>query len=404
MPSDPIVSLEIGTSKVRALVGECQENGHIMITGLGECPSQGVSKSEIVHFDHALACVRHALQMAEEQSNVAIRQVHLVITGGHVQSILNHGLVPVSGPEGEITEEDIERVTEIAKTVNLPHDRVALHTIRQHFYIDDQKGVINPVGMEGSQLGLDMLILHVIRNRVRNTVRVLKSADVDVPAVAFSGLCSALAVLSAEQKEIGAIIINIGGGTTDYVAYAHKCISCAGSFAVGGDHITNDIAVGLNLSMSQAEALKIESGDAILNSSSRGQTIPLVSDSGLPGRFIQQTDLQAIINARMEEIFCMIRAELERYNLVGAAGAGVILTGGGSYLKNITELAQQVFGLPCRIGVPRGVSGLAAVAEGPAYAAPLGIIRYGFKAERKDPLQENWMGRIKKKFFQRESV
>ncbi|MDD2237966.1 MAG: cell division protein FtsA, partial [Kiritimatiellae bacterium] len=197
MAPSPIVSLEIGTSKIRALIGEQLEDGQILVTGMGECASRGVRKGEIIHFENALACVKSTLEMAEEQSRVAIHEIHLVVTGGHIQSVINHGNVPVES--GEISREDIERVMEVGRTLSLPHDRAVLHTINQHFYVDDQPGVIDPVGMEGSKLSVDMRIMHGIRNRVKNAVKLLKSAYVEVADVAFSGLCSALAVLTPEQ-------------------------------------------------------------------------------------------------------------------------------------------------------------------------------------------------------------
>ena len=196
----PIVAVEIGTTKIRTLIGESREDGHLMITGLGECPSRGIRKSEIVDFDNALACVRTSLHMAEENSHVMINQVHLLVSGGHLQSMIHRGSVPVLDRSDEITKEDMEHCMETARAVNLPQDREVLHTICQHYYVDDQDGVLNPEGMEGVKLAVDMLILHGIRSRLRNMVKVIRSVPIDVQDVAFSGLCAALAVLSPEQK------------------------------------------------------------------------------------------------------------------------------------------------------------------------------------------------------------
>lgn len=384
MQLPPIVALEIGTTNVRAVIGEAREDGCLMITGIGECPSRGVRKGEIIDFDNALACVRSALQIAEEQGRVSIHQVHLVVTGAHIQSVVNRGNLPVLGAGGEITEDDVEQVMEMGRALSLPTDRTIIHTVCQRFYVDDQAGVINPEGMEGSKLAVDMLILHGIRNRIRNSVRVVKSAHAEVMDVAFGGLCSALAVLTAEQKESGVLVIDMGGGTTDYLAYAGKAIACAGSIAVGGDHITNDVALGLSIPMAQADRLKMESGSATLDQAARGQTLSLPAEGGFPGRFVRVADLSTIINARVEETLGLIRAEMEHHEVLPLLGAGVVLTGGGAHLKNVVALAEQVFEAPCHVGTPKNVSGLAVVTEGPDYAVPVGMIRYAFRAGSRD--------------------
>jgi cell division protein FtsA len=391
MALPPVVSLEIGTTRVRALIGEQLENGQIMVTGMGECASRGVRKGEIIHFENALSCVRNALDMAEEQSRVEINEVHLLVTGGHIQGVINHGNVPVES--GEITEEDIERAMEVGRTLNLPHDRAVLHTINQHFYVDDQAGVLDPAGMDGAKLSVDMLILHGIRNRIKNAVKILKSTHVDVHDVAFSGLCSGLAVLTPEQKESGVIVIDLGGGTTDYLVYGGQAIACAGSLAVGGDHITNDIAMGLSIPLTQAERLKVEWGRAVCEGITTSQTVSLQAEGGFHGKHIRLIDLNRIIQARVEEILTMVKAEITRYNPLSMAGAGVLLTGGGAHLKGVTGLTSQLFQMPCHVGIPRNISGLAVVTEGPEYAAPLGMIRYGFKTGGREE-GSGWFNKI----------
>ena len=395
MALPPIAALEIGTSKIRAVVGEQLENGQMMVIGLGECPSRGVRKGEIVHFGNVIACVKNALEMAEEQSRVSINEVHLLVSGGHIQAVINHGNVPVE--DGEISEQDVERVMEVGRTLNLPHDRAVLHTINQHYYVDDQPGVVNPLGMTGSKLSVDMLIIYAIRNRIRNAVRVLKSTQVDVCDVAFSGLCSALAVLTPQQKESGVIVLDLGGGTTDYLVYGGQAISCAGSLAVGGDHITNDISVGLRIPHAQAERLKTEWGSALPDTVTPAQTVSLKAEGGFPGRHVNLADLHRIIHARMEEILEMVKAEVSRDNPLSMAGAGVLLTGGGAHLKNVTDLTAQVFELPCHVGMPRNISGLATVTDGPQYAAPIGMIRYGFKHGGHDD-GDGWIAKVLKVF------
>jgi len=381
MTVDPIVALEIGTSKVIALVGEIREDGHVMVTGMGEHPSTGVRKGEIIDLENAVVCVRSVLEMAEESGKVAIRQVHLAVSGGHIQNLVNRGTVPVLDKDGEITEEDVEQVMDVARAVNLSPDREILHTICQHFRIDDQERVIRPEGMEGAKLSLDMLVLHGVRSRLRNTVRVARSVPIDVQDVAFSGLCSALSVLTPEQKKSGLVVIDLGGGTTDYLAYAGDVVASAGALGVGGDHITNDIALSFNIPTFQAERLKRESGCAVVDASSVSQKVALPAEVGFPGCTVSLKALHTVINARVDEIFGMIKKRLEKDAILHHVGAGTVLTGGGAHLKRVSQLAEEMFDLPCSVGRPRNVSGLATASEGPEYAACSGLVQYGFKTQ-----------------------
>jgi len=218
---------------------------------------------------------------------------------------------------------------------------------------------------------------------------------VDVQDVAFSGLCAGLAVLTPQQKESGVIVMDMGGGTTDYIAYADKAIAAAGTLAVGGDHITNDIALGLNISMRQAERLKVEAGSAVLDPMNKGQKVTLPTEGGFQGKDIKLMDLHTIINARIDEMLNMIKGELSSNNIVRKTGAGIILTGGGSNLRRLTDLTSQIFDVPCCIGIPRNISGLAVVTEGTQYAVPLGLIRYGFMTGQRHLAQGGWIDRLR---------
>ena len=380
----PIVALEIGTTKVRVLVGETREDGQLMITGLGEIPSRGVRKSEIVDIDIALASVRSALELAEESGPVSIHQVHLLLSGGHLECMVNRGSAPVLDESGEIAYEDIDHCMDTARAVSLPAERVPVHTICQRFDIDDHHTVVSPVGMEGSKLSVDMLLLHGVRGRLRNTVKVARSVPVEVHDVAFGGLCAGLGVLTPEQKEKGVLLVDLGGGTTDYVVYARNAIAWAGSIAVGGDHITNDVARGLRIASGQAEQLKESFGDALVDFTVRSQKIAVPAVVGAPDHFVSLYDLHTIIHLRMEETLEMIKAKLERQDLLHLLGSSAVLVGGGSYLKNVDILAQKVFGMPCIIGKPFNVSGLATVTDGPQYAAPVGMLRYGVSTHEKE--------------------
>lgn len=391
----PVVAVEMGTSRIRALVGEVRDGGQCMITGFGESPSRGVRKGEIVHVETAETCLRSALQQAEENGHVHIHQVHLVVTGGHIDSLVNRGSVPVMDPDHEVLEEDVEHAMEHARSVGLSAERRVLHTICQHFYVDDQEGVTDPVGMEGSKLSVDMLVIHGLLNRMRNMVRVVLGTQVEVEDVAFSGLCAALAVLSREDKENGAVMVDLGGGTTDFVAYARGIIADAGCFAVGGDHVSNDIARGLHLSVAEAERLKETEGGVLVDLAARSQKIVLGGEAGQAARAVKLADLNTIIHARLDETLRLVRDRMEAKGLLHALGGGVVLTGGGARTRDLLPLAEKVFGLPCRIGCPMGLAGLAVVAESPQFAAPAGMVKYAFRTRPR----EQGFGSAIRKFF-----
>lgn len=375
----PIVALEIGTSKIMALVGELREDNHIVITGMGEHTSAGVRKGEMVDFENARICVKEALGAAEETAQVAIHQIHLALCGGDIQSLVNRGTIPITSPTEGVTPDDVEQVTELARSVNLPSDRQILHSIGQIFYVDGER-VARPENFECDTLALDMLILHAHNSHIRNTVRLLRNdLQMDVADTAFGGLCSALAVLTPEQKEGGVLVIDLGGGTTTYTAYAAGTFAAAGAFSIGGDHVTNDIALAFNIPRMQAERLKRERGSAIAEETGGPARIDLPAEGGYPGRNISLPGLQTVIHLRMAEIFQLILKEIERKGIAHQIGAGVVLTGGGAQMKGLTKLADRVFRMPCMIGRPIGFSGLAAATEKPECSTAAGLLRYAFK-------------------------
>jgi cell division protein FtsA len=387
MSSAPVVALEIGTSKVIALVGERREDGCVMITGVGEHPTTGVRKGEVADLENAAFCIREALASAEESSKVTIREVLVAVSGGHIDTVLNRGTVRIIDSKGEITEDDVDQVLDLAKAVNISPEREVLHTICQHFCIDDHERVVSPEGMEGSKLSMDMLVVHGVRNRLNNAVRAVRSLPMDVGDVAFSGLCSALSVLTPEQKRSGAVVIDLGGGTTDYLVYAGDVVSAAGVLGVGGDHITNDIALAFNIPMSQAERLKKKSGGALMDDVKASLRVSLPAEAGFPGRAVSVKLLNTVINARCDEMLETIRKRLDDSGLLHHMGAGVILTGGGAHMNRIAELTEKIFKLPCSIGKPRNISGLATTTEGPEYATCSGLIQYEFMTQEEDEEQ-----------------
>src|ERR1039457_4526786 len=286
MSDSIIVGLEIGTSKIFAVVGEINAGHALNIIGLGQARSRGVRKGEIAEPSLAEEDVRSAIAEAEQMANVEIRSVYLGVTGNHIRGFSNHGVHPVVSADREITEEDGQDAIKNAKAINLPVENSIIHAIRQHFQVDSQTGILNPVGMFGAKLEVDVHVVHGRVNRLKNSIAVVKGLQLEVEEIVFNGLASSLALLSNEQKELGSLVIDIGGGTTDYAVYADGIIKHTGVLAVGGDHVSNDLAYGLKLPLGRAEQLKVDHGAAVVEPSVKGRNIELPGQLGLPFKSI----------------------------------------------------------------------------------------------------------------------
>ncbi len=376
-PASIIVGLEIGTSKVCAVVGEVNDTGGLNIIGVGQAKSRGVRKGEIV--DPALAeeDVRNAIAEAEQMANAEIRSVYLGVTGGHIQGFNNRGVHPVVSADREIGEDDVADVVKNAKAINLPPENHVIHTIRQHFIVDGQDGIKNPVGMLGARLEVDVHVVHGNLNRQQNPIRTVKGLQLEVEDVAFNGLAAAMALLSNEQKELGALVIDIGAGATEYVVYANGIIKHSGVLAVGGDHLSNDLGIGLGVTMGRAEQLKIDHGAAVVDDGIKGQTVTLASGVGLPDKSINLEHLRRIMALRLEEMFQLIDQELARAGLQDYLRAGVWLTGGGARIPQIEKLAAEVFELPAALGKTNSISGLKSALEQPEFSTAIGLVKFG---------------------------
>ncbi|HAS83119.1 MAG TPA: cell division protein FtsA [Verrucomicrobia bacterium] len=379
----PVVALEIGTSKTVALVGEMREDGSLMITGRGEHPSAGVKKGEITDPEGAANGAKKALMDAENGANVDINEVVLAITGGHIRSSVYNGTAPVCAPDGTICEDDMEEVQELARAVSLPADRDMIHTINQRYSVDDHEPVENPEGMVGAKLSLDILGFHGVRSILMTAHRTVERIQMAVQDTVFSGLAAALSVLTPEQKRSGAVVIDLGAGTTDYVAYAGGVIACGGSLAVGGDHVTNDIMLAFNIPQIRAEKIKKEHGRALVSDHVEPPRLSLPAELGFPVNVVNLRSLHVVVHARMEETLLKIRRRLEEVDVLSRLGGGVYLTGGGANMKDITELATSVLGVPCFVGRPRHVLSLKKGVDGPEYATCCGLLEYTFRT--RDP-------------------
>ncbi len=383
-----IVGLEIGTSKVCAVVGEQSADpakAGLNIIGLGQARSRGVRKGELVDTQQAEEDVRNAIVEAEQMADVEIRSVYLGVTGGHIRGFNNRGVHPVVSADREITDDDVQDVIKNAKAINLPTENSVVHAIRQHFFVDGQDGVTNPVGMLGSRLEVDMHVVHGNTNRLQNAIRLVKGMQLEVDEIVFNGLASSLALLTSEQKELGALVIDIGGGTTDYVVYTDGVIKHTGVLAVGGDHISNDLAYGLKVPLSRAEKLKLEHGSALVDDAAKGQTVTITNELGLPLKTVNIEHLRRIMSLRLEEIFQLVAQDLNQLGLLDYLRAGVFLCGGGARVPHITRLAEPILQMPVSLGQTDSVSGLKSALGQPEFVTGIGLAKFGsFKARKRE--------------------
>jgi cell division protein FtsA len=381
--SNIIVGLEIGTSKICAVVGEQNADGTLNVVGLGQSPARGMRKGEIVDAALAEECVRNAVVEAEQMADVEIRSVYLGVTGGHLRGFNNRGVHPVVSADREISEDDVQDVVKNAKAINLPHENTVIHAVRQHFLVDGHDGVTDPVGMLGARLEVDMHVVHGNTNRLQNSVRLVKGLQLEVEEIVFNGLASSLALLTGEQKELGTLVIDIGGGTTDYVVYYDGVIKHTGVLAVGGDHVSNDLGHGLKVPLSRAEKLKKEHGSAVVDEAMIGRTLTITNELGLPLKTINVEHLQRIMSLRLEEIFQIIAADLEQAGLMDYLRAGVFLCGGGARAPQIAKLAEMILQMPVSLGQTNSISGLKSALDQPEFVTAIGLAKFGSLKARK---------------------
>lgn len=384
-PASIIVGLEIGTSKVCAVVGEVNAAGNLNVIGVGQSRSRGVRKGELADASAAGEDIRNAIVEAEQMADVEIRSVFLGVTGGHIRGFTNRGVHPVVSADREITKDDVEDVIKNAKAINLPAENYVVHGIRQHFLVDGQDGIVDPVGMLGARVEVDMHVIHGNFNRLQNPIRAVKGLQLEVDAIVFNGLASALALLTNEQKEMGALVIDMGGGTTEYVVYCGGIIKHAGVLAVGGDHVSNDLAYGLKVPLSRAEALKVKHGAAIVEERDKGLTVTENDELGLPMKTLNLEHLRRIMSLRLEETFELIERDLGQAGLLDYLRAGVFICGGGARIEGVAKLAERVFQLPATIGKTNSISGLKSALDQPEFATAIGLVKYGSFQQKRKP-------------------
>ena len=390
-----VVGLEIGTSKICVVVGETRGDGTIRILGVGHAPSRGVRKGEIVDFETAGKCIREALVDAEEKSDVMIGSVYLGVTGAHIESFNNRGAINIPEERDEICDEDFEEVQASAREVSIPSQNMFVHSILQHYYVDGQDGVLNPIGMLGRKLEADFHIIHGVANRIKNSVRCVKEVGPEVLDVVYNPLAAAQVVLDQNQKALGALVVDMGGGTTDYIVYVDGGVKQSGSLPIGGDHMTNDISLGLRIPMAKAEKLKIEEGSVVLGASVPGEMIVLKDETGFAGKEVEREMLNTIIHCRARETLELLKRRLDEEDNLPYLGAGIMLTGGCSLLKGIDQLAEEIFGTPAHLTHAHAVAGLTSAFENPQFSTAIGLIKYAEAMQPERP--KGWIKNMLKK-------
>ncbi len=382
--SQLIVGLEIGTSKVCVAVGDIGARGEVTILGLGQARSRGVRKGEITDATKAGDDVRHAIAEAEEMANVEIQSAYLAVTGTHIRCQNSKGVQPIPSVDRTITRDDVQDAIHNAKLVGCPNGFEVVDSVRQDFLVDDRP-CDNPVGAVGARVEACVHVIHGHTNRIATARRVVEHLEVSVEKPVFSGLASALAVLTPEQKDMGAIVIDLGGGTTNYAFFHGAVLRHSGVLTVGGDHVTNDLSNGLKLPMPQAEELKLKLGHALQDPASKGAVHSIPRDNGLQPRAINVEHLQRIMHLRLEETLRIVATELAPHGGLVSAGAGVFLCGGGARVPGIEQLAHEIFQLPIGRAHVQNISGPADVLANPEFATAIGLVRYGSMRERRRP-------------------
>ncbi|MGJ8698192.1 MAG: cell division protein FtsA [Verrucomicrobiaceae bacterium] len=378
------VGLEIGSTKTVMVVAEIKADQSVKILGLGETRSAGVRKGEIADYKQVRACVKAALLEAEDVSDVVIKSVFLSVTGAHISGINNVGTFRLPDDEEEVDYEHLDEVREIAKDIAIPSDNVYLHHLPRHFNLDGQMHTKVPYGLLGKQLEADYHIVHGMRTRIQNSIKCVREIPLDVDDVVFAPIASAQIALNAERKEAGALVIDMGGGTTDYVLYLDGAIAASGCVPVGGDHVTNDIHLVTHIPFSKAEKVKIDEGHASADPAHSVGTIKVPDEKGFPEIELNRQLLNDVIRGRLEETLELVLDRLPG-DALERIGTGVFLTGGASMQRGFGELAFDIFGLPVYRPEQPEVSGVHAYFKDPQYATALGLIRYAQILDQERP-------------------
>ena len=374
-----IVGLDIGTSKVVAIVGEQNDEGDIEIVGIGSHPSSGLKKGVVVNIESTVQSIQRAIEEAELMAGCQIHSVYAGIAGNHIRSLNSHGIVAIR--EREVMPADVERVIDAARAVAIPADQKILHVLPQEYVIDTQEGVKEPLGMSGVRLEAKVHLVTCAVNAAQNIEKCIQRCGLTVEDVILEQLASSYAVLTDDERELGVCIVDIGGGTSDIAVFTEGAIRHTANIPIAGDQVTNDIAMALRTPTQYAEDIKIKYACALTQLAGLDETIKVPSVGDRPPRDLSRQALAEVVEPRYDELFTLVQAELRRSGFEDLIAAGIVLTGGTSKMHGVVELAEEIFHVPVRLGSPMGAYGLQDVTDNPIHATGVGLLHYGFKEQ-----------------------
>jgi cell division protein FtsA len=370
-----IVGLDIGTSKVVAIVGEIAPDGGVEIIGIGSHPSKGLKKGVVVNIESTVHSIQRAVEEAELMAGCQIHSVYAGIAGSHIRSLNSHGIVAIR--DKEVTPSDVERVIDAARAVAIPADQKILHILPQEFVIDDQDGIREPVGMCGVRLEAKVHMVTGAVSAAQNIIKCVRRCGLEVDDIILEQLASSYAVLTEDEKDLGVCLVDIGGGTTDIAVFTEGSIRHTAVIPIAGDQVTNDIAVALRTPTQYAEEIKIKYACALTQLAASDENIEVPSVGDRPPRRLARQTLAEVIEPRYEELLTLVQAELRRSGFEDLIAAGIVMTGGSSKIEGLMDLAEEVFHMPVRLGVPQSVMGLVDVVRNPIYATGVGLLLFG---------------------------
>lgn len=384
-----IVGLDIGTSKVVAIVGDITPEGNLDIVGVGSHLSRGLKKGVVVNIDATVQSVQQAVEEAECMAGCQIHSVYTGIAGNHIRSFNSHGIVAIR--DQEVTAFDVERVIDAAKAVAIPADQKTLHVLPQEFTVDNQEGIREPIGMSGVRLEAKVHMVTGAVSAAQNIVKCIRRCGLEVDDIILEQLASSYAVLTEDEKQLGVCLIDIGGGTTDIAVFVDGSIRHTAVIPVAGDQVTNDIAVALRTPTQSAEEIKIQYACALAQLANKEEMIEVPSMGDRTHKQLSRVTLSEVVEPRFEELFSLVQAELRYRGLENLLGSGVVITGGSARMEGLIELAEEIFHMPVRVGFPRNVSGLVDIVRNPSYATGVGLLQYGYHRleQRRTELNSN---------------
>ncbi|WP_026244741.1 cell division protein FtsA [Dasania marina] len=377
--SKMIVGLDIGTSKVVAIVGAVTSDGELEIVGIGSHPSRGLKKGVVVNIESTVQSIQRAIEEAELMAGCQIHSVYAGIAGSHIRSLNSHGIVAIR--DREVYPLDLERVIDAAQAVAIPADQKVLHILPQEYVIDTQEGIKEPLGMSGVRLEAKVHLVTCAVNAAQNIEKCIRRCGLEVEDIILEQLASSYAVLTDDEKDLGVCLVDIGGGTTDIAIFTEGSIRHTGVIPIAGDQVTNDIAMALRTPTQHADEIKIKYACALTQLAGADESIKVPSVGDRPPRELSRQALAEVVEPRYDELFTLVQAELRRSGYEDLIAAGIVLTGGTSKMEGVVELAEEIFNTPVRIGSPQNISGLTDIVRNPIYSTGVGLLIYGLKQQ-----------------------